>query len=235
MQASNTRLDGAMATQFSVITLSPAEHILREFLLECAAHFPGLAIWITGGWVRDRLLGIPSSDLDLAMNSLTGRQFGHFLESFSARPDISAKYNQKAAESGLPPSQTAKFTIIERNAEMSKQLETAHGKLFGLDIDLVNLRKEVYSGHSRTPEMEFGTPEEDALRRDATVNALFFHLQRQEVVDLTGKGLAIWRRGLYGRRLTRDRRLWMTHCVYCGWFGLPPSSTLPLTPIRFIG
>ncbi|GAW13613.1 hypothetical protein ANO14919_030000 [Xylariales sp. No.14919] len=37
--------------------------------------------------------------------------------------------------------------------------------------------------------MEFGTPEEDAFRRDATVNAMFFHLGKQEVVDLTGRGL----------------------------------------------
>ncbi len=72
---------------------------------------------------------------------------------------------------------------------MSKKLETARGRLFGLDIDLVNLRKEVYDGVSRNPDMEFGTAEEDAFRRDATVNALFFHLGRQEVIDLTGKGL----------------------------------------------
>jgi len=55
--------------------------------------------------------------------------------------------------------------------------------------DLVNLRKEVYDGQSRTPDMEFSTAEEDAFRRDATVNAIFFHLGKQEVVDLTGTGL----------------------------------------------
>jgi tRNA nucleotidyltransferase/poly(A) polymerase len=78
---------------------------------------------------------------------------------------------------------------MERNADMSKKLETAGGKLFGLDIDLVNLRKEVYDGQGRTPEMEFGTPEEDAFRRDATVNSIFFHLEKLEIVDLTGRGL----------------------------------------------
>ncbi|KAK5624322.1 hypothetical protein RRF57_000038 [Xylaria bambusicola] len=77
---------------------------------------------------------------------------------------------------------------MERNADVSKKLETAGGKLFGLNVDLVNLRKEVYDGQSRTPDMEFGTPEEDAFRRDATVNAMFFHLEKQEVVDLTGRG-----------------------------------------------
>jgi tRNA nucleotidyltransferase/poly(A) polymerase len=34
--------------------------------------------------------------------------------------------------------------------------------------------------------MEFGTAEEDALRRDATVNALFYNLQTDQVEDFTG-------------------------------------------------
>ena len=171
------------------IVLLPAEQLLREFLLECAQNFPGLEIWITGGWVRDRLLGIPSPDLDFALSKVTGRVFGKFLESFSAEPEIESKYRQKVADLGITGSRFTRFHIMERNADMSKKLETAGGKLFGLDIDLVNLRKEVYDGQSRTPEMEFGTPEEDAFRRDATVNSLFFHLEKQEIVDLTGRGL----------------------------------------------
>ncbi|KAI1289051.1 putative poly(A) polymerase [Xylaria venustula] len=171
------------------IILLPAERLMRELLLECAQHFPGLEIWITGGWVRDRLLGIPSSDLDLALSKVTGREFGKFLEKFCAEPEIESKYRLKAANLGIPDFKFTRFHIMERNADMSKKLETAGGKLFGLDIDLVNLRKEVYDGQSRTPDMEFGTAEEDAFRRDATVNAMFFHLERQEVVDLTGRGI----------------------------------------------
>ncbi|KAG6106697.1 hypothetical protein E4U31_000634 [Claviceps sp. LM219 group G6] len=171
------------------IDLLPAEQLLRELLLECAQHFSGLQIWIAGGWVRDRLLGIPSSDLDLALSKVTGREFGMFLESFSARPEIGAKYQQRAADLGIPDARFSRFYIVERNNDKSKKLETAGGKLFGLDIDLVNLRKEVYDGQSRTPRMEFGTPEEDTFRRDATVNSLLFDLEKQEVVDLTGRGV----------------------------------------------
>ncbi|KAG5934253.1 hypothetical protein E4U59_006321 [Claviceps monticola] len=171
------------------IDLLPAEQLLRELLLECAQNFSGLQIWIAGGWVRDRLLGIPSSDLDLALSKVTGREFGMFLESFSARPEIGAKYQQRAADLGIPDARFSRFYIVERNNDKSKKLETAGGKLFGLDIDLVNLRKEVYDGQSRTPRMEFGTPEEDTFRRDATVNSLLFDLEKQEVVDLTGRGV----------------------------------------------
>lgn len=120
---------------------------------------------------------------------MTRREFGKFLEKFSAEPEIESKYRLKADELGIPNSKFTRFHIMERNADMSKKLETADGKLFGLDVDLVNLRKEVHDGQSRTPDMEFGTPEEDAFRRDATVNAMFFHLGKQEVVDLTVRGL----------------------------------------------
>lgn len=167
----------------------PAEQLLRELILECAQHFPGLEVWIAGGWVRDRLLGIPSSDLDLALSKVTGREFGKFIEGFSSKPEIEAKYQEKAAALGIPDAKFTRFHIMEKNVDKSKKLETAGGKLFGLDIDLVNLRKEVYDGQSRTPEMEFGTVEEDVFRRDATVNSLLFHLGTQKVVDLTGKGL----------------------------------------------
>jgi tRNA nucleotidyltransferase/poly(A) polymerase len=177
-----------MAEPRNPVVLLPAEQLLRELLLECAQHFPGLDIWITGGWVRDRLLGIPSSDLDLALSNMTGRAFAEFLQGFSARPDIESKYRQKAAGLGIPDSRFTRFHIMEKNAGAAKNLETAGGKLFGLDIDLANLRREIYDGQSRNPQMEFGSPEEDAFRRDATVNSLFYHLGKQEVVDLTGRG-----------------------------------------------
>ena len=36
--------------------------------------------------------------------------------------------------------------------------------------------------------MEFGTPEEDALRRDATVNALFYNINTEQIEDFTNQG-----------------------------------------------
>lgn len=189
MQPSNVVDESTKSRGSKTITLLPAECLLREFLLEGAQEFPGLEIWVTGGWVRDRLLGIPSSDLDLALSSLTGKEFGTFLESFSARPEVETKYGQRAAELNIPGSLFSRFHITKKNPQMSKKLETAGGKLFGLVIDLVNLRKEVYDGQTRNPDMEFGTAEEDAFRRDATVNALFFDLTKQEIIDHTGRGL----------------------------------------------
>lgn len=138
----------------------------------------------TGGWVRDKLLGAQSHDIDVAINKMTGYQFGLKLKEYLEQPNNAAKY-------GLDGSNPAGgLHKIEANPEKSKHLETVTTKILGFDVDLVNLRKETYTEDSRNPEMEFGTPEEDALRRDACVNALFYNLNTGEVEDFTERGLS---------------------------------------------
>ncbi|KAG4302632.1 hypothetical protein PCK1_001216 [Pneumocystis canis] len=78
---------------------------------------------------------------------------------------------------------------IERNPVKSKHLETATTYIMNMWIDFVNLRSETYSSDSRVPNMTFGTPEEDALRRDFTVNALFYNLHTSQIEDFTKRGL----------------------------------------------
>jgi hypothetical protein len=65
-----------------------------------------------------------------------------------------------------------------------------------LDIDIVNLRSEAYCDSSRIPEMQLGTPAEDALRRDLTINALFYNIHTRQVEDFTGRGLQDLRDGI---------------------------------------
>ncbi|KAF4433083.1 Poly A polymerase head domain [Fusarium acutatum] len=176
-------------SQATTIDLLPAEELLRDLLLECRQQLatPDLEIWITGGWVRDRLLGIPCADLDIALSTMTGVQFGNLLTEFLKQNEGS--YRQRALDLGIEFNEFNGFHTTKKNLDKSKKLETAVGRIFGLDLDLVNLRKEVYEDDCRTPEMEFGTAEEDAFRRDATANALFFDLQNQKVADFTRRGL----------------------------------------------
>ena len=62
-------------------------------------------------------------------------------------------------------------------------------KVDGVSVDFVGLRAEEYAAGSRIPEVRLGTAEEDALRRDLTINALFYRVDTGAVEDLTGRGL----------------------------------------------
>jgi len=137
--------------------------------------------------VRDKLLQSQSSDIDVAINTMTGYNFAMHLSTYISL------HGPKYSITTEPHS----IHKILSNPLKSKHLETATTKILGLDIDLVNLRSEAYSEDSRIPAtMEFGTPTEDALRRDATVNALFYNLHTEEVEDFTGRGLAHLQQGL---------------------------------------
>lgn len=50
--------------------------------------------------------------------------------------------------------------------------ETATSKFFNLESDVVQLRSEIYHDNSRILTDVFGTPKEDAMRCDITINAL---------------------------------------------------------------
>lgn len=175
------------------IKLNDEETQLRGLLLDIAKRLddgqgsgakpkePTVLRW-AGGWVRDKLLGIESNDLDTAINNMTGEAFAQQMCNICDLPEVSKHHS-------LRPSDIGNLHMIPKNPEKSKHLETTTMKLFGLELDFVNLRKETYAADSRNPQVEFGTAEEDALRRDATVNALFYNLHTGEVEDFVG-GLA---------------------------------------------
>ncbi|SCV04290.1 LAMI_0H14928g1_1 [Lachancea mirantina] len=154
--------------------------LLKDYSAQYNAHrstLEPLTLRITGGWVRDKLLGFASHDLDIAVNIMSGEQFATGLSQY---------LTQHHDDFGIVPHSIHK---IDKNPEKSKHLETATTKLFGIEVDFVNLRSEEYTEDSRIPIVEFGTPEQDALRRDATLNALFYNIQTETIEDFTGRGL----------------------------------------------
>ncbi|KAE8200654.1 hypothetical protein CF336_g576 [Tilletia laevis] len=140
---------------------------------------------IAGGWVRDKLLNKDSDDLDVSLSSTTGFTFAHFLAAYLASP----QFAQSDLAARIPSPTTSSIAKIAANPEQSKNLETATANVFGLSLDFVNLRKEVYEGDTRIPIMSFGTAKEDAERRDITINSLFYNVHTEQVEDLTGMGL----------------------------------------------
>lgn len=130
---------------------------------------------VAGGWVRDKLLGYESHDIDIAVDNMTGVELGTIIN----------EYITSQGET------VHKMGVVSQNPEKSKHLETACITVCGYDVDLVNLRAESYQETSRVPSaIKFGSPHEDALRRDFTVNALFYNINTREIEDFTGQGLA---------------------------------------------
>lgn len=186
------------------LELTPIEQTIKKLLLDVKEYITQkneeaqvygtascgqeMVLRFTGGWVRDKLLGSDSHDIDVAISNMTGYQFGMALKDYLDLPANLEKYKSAFEDAQLKDA-VVSLHKIEANPEKSKHLETVTTRIFGLDIDLVNLRKETYTENSRNPQMEFGTPMEDALRRDATVNALFYNLNESRVEDLTGMGL----------------------------------------------
>ena len=137
---------------------------------------------MAGGWVRDRLLGLQSDDLDLCLNSVSGEAFAQALAAFCSAQQLAT---------------VSSIAVIPSNPSQSKHLETARFLLrlqppqaeggaeaaVGFELDVNRFREEVYAPDSRIPLIAPSTAGEDALRRDFTVNALFYNLHSGEVED----------------------------------------------------
>ena len=133
---------------------------------------------VAGGWVRDKILGNENDDIDITIDNMSGQEYLKILEALI-----------KDEEKGI-------IKIIKNSNEKSAHLQTATINLFGKDIDIVNLRKEVYSQNSRVPEISQGTPKDDAYRRDITINCLFYNINKNCIEDLTNQGLDDLKNGL---------------------------------------
>ena len=58
-----------------------------------------------------------------------------------------------------------------------------------IEIECVQTRKEQYKNkNSRNPETTYGTIFEDSIRRDLTINSLYYNISSGEIIDPTGKG-----------------------------------------------
>lgn len=112
-------------------------------LRRLAPLLPSAPVFLTGGSVRDALLGLPLTDIDLA--------------------------------------------VVGDAAPLAKVLaEKLHGKAFPLGKEPLVTYRVVSSSLSLDLWPVTGSLEEDVLRRDFTVNAVFFRLPGGPLLDLVG-------------------------------------------------
>lgn len=121
----------------------------------------GKKLYLVGGSVRDFLTGDKPKDFDLATDAL---------------PDEVIKILQSY------------------NYDFNLQ-----GKAFGVvvvytkdcpeGIEIATFREDQYGdklGKTRNPDVKFSTIEKDVMRRDIPFNAMFYDLDKREIVDLVG-------------------------------------------------
>lgn len=131
----------------------------RQFAVEVVERLrsAGHEAYWAGGCVRDQLLGIEPKDYDVATDAPPDR----VRDLFGHRRSLAVG---------------AAFGVI-----------TLLGKRNAAPIEVATFRRDVGYSDGRHPDrVAFSTAEEDAQRRDFTINGLFFDPLAQRVIDFVG-------------------------------------------------
>lgn len=121
----------------------------------------GKELYVVGGAVRDHLMGKEPKDYDLATN---------------AHPEETIQILKKH------------FNLLDVGKSFGVIVAVSEDTPDGIEI--AAFREDVGAG--RRPEgVKYSTIEKDVLRRDLTINALFYNIDKEEIVDLVGGKLDI--------------------------------------------
>jgi poly(A) polymerase len=110
----------------------------------------GTRAFVIGGYVRDSLLGRVSKDIDIVVEG----------SGIELAERVAAK--------------------LQVNLTVFKSFGTAMLKSGKMEVEFVGARRESYRAESRKPIVEDGSLEDDQKRRDFTINALAFSLQKDD-------------------------------------------------------
>lgn len=127
-------------------------------LISEASHQTQQETFVVGGYVRDFYLNrIKSENLDIDIVTLG---------------------------SGIKLAEKVHELLEDSSLSVFKQFGTAQVKSPLFELEFVGARKESYRRDSRKPIVEDGTLEDDQLRRDLTINALSWSLNKESYGEL---------------------------------------------------
>lgn len=131
------------------------DHPVFRLVSETAGEL-GVRAFVIGGYVRDCFLGVPNKDIDIVVESKPGTEHA----GIALAEAVAAKCHSKVS--------------------VFKNFGTAMLKYHGIEVEFVGARRESYHQDSRKPIVEDGSLQEDQLRRDFTINAMAFSLQKED-------------------------------------------------------
>jgi tRNA nucleotidyltransferase/poly(A) polymerase len=155
---------GIINYPLSIINLPLAQMFIKcshkELLIlqKIASSAKDLAVpcYLIGGFVRDKILGRATKDMDIVCAGDGIALAEHVAQKFDHKPVVN----------------------------VFKNFGTAQVKTEDLEIEFVGARKESYRSDSRKPEVEAGTLEDDQNRRDFTINAMAISLNEKDFGEL---------------------------------------------------
>ncbi|PTX18781.1 putative nucleotidyltransferase with HDIG domain [Pontibacter mucosus] len=131
------------------------EHPIFKVIAEAAGEL-GVDAYVIGGFVRDLVLKRPSKDIDVVC----------------------------VGDGIVLATQVAQKLPHKPKVSIFKNFGTAMLRDGDWEVEFVGARKESYREHSRKPEVEQGTLDDDLKRRDFTINALGISLNKESYGQL---------------------------------------------------
>jgi poly(A) polymerase len=144
------------------ISCSDTELKLFERIAEVAARMQ-VEVYVIGGFVRDKIIGRPTSDADIVCVGNAIDLANEVAMMYSPKPAVAIYKNFGTAHFKIP--------MGEKSIGM-------------LDVEFVGARRESYRASSRKPDIVPGTLEDDQNRRDFTINALAVSLNKNDYGQL---------------------------------------------------
>ncbi len=140
-----------------IFDLNPSERKIFEIVSDAGDRL-GIPVYAIGGFVRDRIIGRPSKDIDIVCQG----------DGILLAQEVAGQFRP-----------VARVNFFER-------FGTAMIKYEDIELEFVGARKESYSHDSRKPLVSPGTLQDDQLRRDFTINAISISLNKSnygEIID----------------------------------------------------
>lgn len=135
-------------------------------------------VYISGGYVRDEVMGIISNDLDLVIEKEDGSK-------------LLSEYFKKIFHNSVYVEQL-NVNYPTYNVKFLDNISFGNSffDVEGADIDISDTVKIRYPEDSELPKLyEYGTLMDDCLQRDFTINTLYKDVNTGKIIDLTGFGI----------------------------------------------